>query len=193
MSVEQRLRDGLARNSEAFRPDVERRLVAVLRRQRHRSRLRWTLAGVAAVAFLVAGSAFAPGLLASRDRGDTRVGSTAAAGQVLAGTYRTTVPAAGGIVTDRNLSGTWTVTWNNDGRLRVQSPAGYTGVLSGALFQSTPGAVRTDAFQQDLCSGLQIGSYRWTRAGSRLMFTVADDRCEGRIAVLTSAPWTRIP
>ncbi len=191
MSVEQRLRDGLARNAEAFHPDVEGRLGAVRRGQRHRSRVQWALAGVAVLAFLAAAAALAPALLASRHRGDLRIDSTTAAGQVLTGSYSTTVAAAAGVVTDRNLSGTWTVTWNNDGRMGVQAPTGYTGVLSGALFQSTPGAVRTDVFGQDLCSGLQIGRYRWTRTGNALMFTLADDRCEGRVAVLTSAPWTR--
>ncbi len=196
MSVEDRLRRGLASNAEAFDPQVERRLAVVVRRRRRRQLLRHGAVVVAACSFLLAGAVVVPRLL-SDDLGRVvvevgRPVESAGAGQVLTGGYATTVPAATGVVNDASLAGRWTLTLRADGTLAVQTPAAYRGVLSGALFTSTSSVFHTSVFDQDLCSGLGVASYRWTRSGSALTFTVADDRCPGRIAIFTSATWHRV-
>jgi hypothetical protein len=196
MSVEARLRKGLASNAEAFRPQVERRLAVVVFRRRRRRLLRQGAVVVAACSLLSVGAAVVPKLMGGDSgRGSVEVrqpGESASAGQVLTGGYATTVPAASGIVSDKSLSGRWTLTLRADGTLAVQAPAAYRGVLSGALFTSTSSVFRTSVFGQDLCSGQGVGSYRWIRSGTGLTFTVTDDRCPGRVAIFTSGTWNRV-
>jgi hypothetical protein len=196
MSVEDRLREGLARNAEEFDPQVERRLASVVSRRRRRQLLRRGAVVVATASLLSVGVVVVPKLLG----GDSspvgvevgRPTESVDTGQVLTGTYTTTVPAATGGVTNASLAGRWTLTLRADGTLAFQTPAAYTGVLSGALFTSTPSGFRSSVFDQDLCSGLGVASYRWTRSGSILTFTVADDRCAGRVAIFTSATWAKV-
>jgi hypothetical protein len=196
MSVERRLREGLASNAEDFDPHVERRLARVVSRRRHRQRLRRGAVVVATAALLAVCAVLAPGLFGPNSRTvPVEVGKptgSADFGQILTGTYSTTIPAAPGVVTSASLAGRWTLTFKPDGTLAIQTPPAYTGVLSAALFTSTPSGFRSGIFDQDLCSGLGIASYRWTRSGPTLKFRVADDRCAGRVAVFTSATWGRI-
>jgi hypothetical protein len=196
MSVERRLREGLVRNAEAFDPQVERRLATLASRHRRRRRLRWAAAVVAAAAALATGALVAPGLLGERSHTEqVEVGLptvSASPGQLLTGSYRTTVPAATGVVTSASLAGRWALTLRADGTMTIRAPAAYTGVLSGALFSSTSTGFRSNVFDQDLCSGLGVASYRWTRSGSALRFAVSDDTCAGRVAVFTSTARARI-
>lgn len=196
MSVEARLRKGLASNAEAFDPQVERRLALVVVRRRRRRLLRRGLVVVAACSLLTVAAVVVPKLLGGDSgpvRVEVRAPAESAVGQVLTGRYATTVLAATGVVSNASLAGRWTLTLKADGTLALQTPAAYNGVLSGALFTSTPSVFRSSVFDQDLCSGLGVASYRWTRSGSTLKFTVADDRCPGRLAIFTSATWNRIP
>jgi hypothetical protein len=87
----------------------------------------------------------------------------------------------------------WTLRFQAEGNLLVQAPAGYPGVLSGALFTASQGRLRTSLFEMDLCSGDGIGTYHWVRSGATLILTVVDDTCEGRVTVLASTIWTSVP
>jgi hypothetical protein len=194
MSLEHRLREGLASNAEDFNPAVERRLAAVVSRRRRRQWLRRGALAVAVVSVLAIGVVLAPGLFGGSPRTfrvDAGPTVSADTGQVLTGTYTTMVPPTTGVVTHKALAGRWTLTLRPDGTLAIAPPPAYSGVLSGALFTSTPTSFRSSVFGQDLCSGVGIASYRWTRSGSALRFTVSDDRCTGRVAVFTSATWHR--
>jgi hypothetical protein len=137
MSVERRLREGLVRNAEAFDPQVERRLATLASRHRRRRRLHWAAAVVAAAAALATGALVAPGLLGERSHTEqVEVGLptvSASPGQLLTGSYRTTVPAATGVVTSASLAGRWALTLRADGTMTIRAPAAYTGVLSGAI------------------------------------------------------------
>jgi hypothetical protein len=189
MSVDDRLRSGLARNAEAFRPDVEGRLHRTLRQGRRR-RLSMLLVPVAsaAVAVLVvlAWVSWSPHRAVPPPAGTTQssTGPTA-----LLGSWSATLPSSSA-AGDAHLAGRWTLSLAADGSMRVSAPSAYTGVLSGALFNAAAtGTFRTTLFGQDLCSGTAPGRYRWTRAGGTLTFTVTDDPCAGRVLVLARS-WT---
>jgi hypothetical protein len=196
MSVDDRLREGLARNASAYEPDVETRLQELTTR-RGRQRLRvfsqvvWVpVAAACAVAALVV-SAIA--FHVSRQAPEpSHVPPSARVTQTLHGTLRTTVPDASGVVRTQHLAGPWVLQLAPVGTMRVTAPTAYGGVLSAALFDSTVTGFRTSLFGQDLCSGLPLGRYTWQRSGHQVRFVVADDRCAGRVAVLTAAAW-RIP
>jgi hypothetical protein len=192
MSVEDRLRDGLARNAGQFRPDVERRLTRVMTRRRRRQRVRWAGALAATMLVLVI---VASGASMLRQHGSPRpeLGGSATSGgsgQALTGTYTATVPESAA-TTNPTLAGEWVLTLRADGTMTVRAPAAYRGVLSGALFDSAAGRFRTSLLTEDLCTGLGNGTYRWTRTGSTVTFTVADDRCDARASVLTTTRWQR--
>jgi hypothetical protein len=125
--------------------------------------------------------------------GPAATAETTPASQALTGTFTTTVPAAAPSAQRRGLAGGWTLRFQGQGNLTVQAPAGYAGVLSGALFTATPGQLRTGLFATDLCSGSGVGVYHWTRSGQTLVLTVVDDACEGRVTVFTSAVWKSVP
>lgn len=188
MSVEDRLRGGLARNAEDFRPEVERRLTRAVARQRRRQRFRWAGA-VAAAVMVLAVAAIGASVLGRDGPRRAELGKpTGPAGQPLTGTYSATVPASA-TATSKGVAGVWALTLRADGTMAVQAPTAYHGVLSGALFDSAADRFRTSLFTEDLCSGLGNGTYRWTRTGSTVTFTVTDDPCDGRVAVLTAAAW----
>jgi hypothetical protein len=196
MSVDDRLREGLARNASAYEPDVEARLQALRTRRGSRgprlfSRVVWVpVAAACAVAALVV-SAIA--FHVSRHAPEpSHVPPSAPVTQTLHGTLRATVPDASGVVRTQHLAGAWVMHLAPDGTMRVTAPAAYGGVLSAALFDSTASGFRTSLFSQDLCSGLPLGRYTWRRSARQVRFTVSDDTCAGRVAVFTAAAW-RIP
>jgi hypothetical protein len=195
MSIDDRLRNGLPRNAAPFEPEVEIALQRVVARARRKTQRRLVVAGVAAVAFVV-------GLLivAERPRDErgtslaperTTVG-TAPAVQALTGRFETTVDAVADQSLQFNISGHWVIELSTDGSMRVTAPDTYTGVLSAPLFQATPERFRTSLFEQDLCSGQPLGTYRWALTGSTLRFTVVDDPCAGRVALFASQEWSKI-
>ena len=85
-----------------------------------------------------------------------------------------------------DIAGRWVIELDTDGSMQVTAPDTYTGVVSGPLFQATPEWFRTSLFEQDLCSGQPLGTYRWELTGSTLRFTEVDDPCDGRVAVLAA-------
>src|SRR6476469_1058690 len=195
MSVDDRLRHGLARNASAYDPDVETRLRELsLRREAarpsHLRRVWLPVAAACAVAALVL-SAIALHV-ARRAAEPAHQPPSAQAAQVLTGTLRTTVPDVPGSVRKDHLSGHWMLRLAADGTMRVAPPSRYGGVRSGAFFDSTATEFRTSLFGQDLCSNLPLGRYTWQRHGSRVRFHVSDDPCAGRVAVLTDRVW-RMP
>jgi hypothetical protein len=196
MSVDDRLREGLARNASAYEPDVEARLRELRTRRRGASRhafskVVWVpIAAACAVAALVV---TAIAFHASRPAPEaTHVPPTTPGTQSLHGRLRATIPDAPGVVRTGRLAGPWVLRLAPDGTMRVTAPGSYGGVLSAALFDSTSTGFRTSLFGQDLCSGLPLGRYTWQRSGHEVRFTVADDRCAGRVAVLTTSAW-RMP
>lgn len=192
MSVEDRLRHGLARNASAYEPDVEARLreMRLRREARHPSHVRLVWVPVAAACAVAALVLSAIALHTARHAFEpAHKAPPAPVAQVLTGSLRATIPDAPGLVRKDHLDGTWVLRLAADGTMRVTAPSTYGGVVSAALFDSTTRAFRTSLFGQDLCSGLPVGRYRWHRSGHVLTFTVSGDACAGRVAVLTQSAW----
>ena len=192
MPVDDRLRQGLALNAAHHQSSVETHLAVVLGRGRRRARTQRAVAAAAVVSTL--------GLVAVLGHGLGRPGSddrlVPAAGPLvpaLTGVFVTQLPEDLVSSEGRPLGGRWTVGLEEDGTMTVSAPPSYQGVVSGALFQASPGVLRTSVFEQDLCPGQRIGSYSWTRSARELVLEVRDDTCAGRVLVLTSLPWQARP
>ncbi len=198
MSVEERLRNGLARNAAGFEPDVESMLERVVSRTRRRSHRRWGAVGFAAAA--AAAAALVGLVLVQRPPDELRTASepeqsTESSGPVvlaLTGRFEATVDDGVGGELPFDIGGRWVIELDTDGSMQVTAPDTYTGVVSAPLFQLTPERFRTSLFEQDLCSGQPLGIYRWELTGSTLRFTLVDDPCDGRVAVLAGQEWSRI-
>ena len=193
MSVDDRLRDGLARNAAAFRPDVELRLGQVrtrtLGRRPHAFSGRLWAPVAAACAVIAVVATLLVIQLHRTTQQPSHVLPTHGRGQSLSGRLRTMLPDTAGVLRDQHLTGRWVIALAPDGTMQVTGPSRYHGVLSAALFDSTSTEFRTSLFSQDLCSGMPLGRYTWQRSGHSVQFRVADDPCSGRVAMLTEATW----
>ncbi|MEP7159335.1 MAG: hypothetical protein ABI797_07890 [Chloroflexota bacterium] len=107
----------------------------------------------------------------------------------LTGTYATTLVSTDVAVTSNRMPGDWTIQFGSSGILTVTTPPGFTGTYSGYSFVVAGSQFTTDLFGQDVCSTLLPGTYRWSLSSDRLTFTVVDDSCPGRVALLTSGVW----
>ena len=198
MSIEDRLRNGLARNAASFEPDTESTLERVVSRTRRRSRRRWLVVGFAGVA--AAAAAVVGLVLVQRPRDEIRTAAepeqttegTGPVVQALTGRFEATVDDDAGGELPFDIAGRWVIELDADGSMQVTAPDTYTGVVSGPLFQATPEWFRTSLFEQDLCSGQPSGTYGWELTGLTLRFTEVDDPCDGRVAVLAAQEWSRI-
>lgn len=192
MSVDDRLRDGLADNARSLEPDVEALLDSALTAHRRARWLRWAGATGGLVAAACAGVA-----VVWAGWGGDRGGAPAApapaetsASIVLQGRYAGTVdalPAAPGV------AGRWLLDFEAHGVLGISAPDGYPGVVSGVLYAVQGQELRTDLFSQDLCAGLPLGRYAVARAGATLTLTATDDRCPARVGVLAATAWAQTP
>jgi hypothetical protein len=176
-------------------PDVTGRLEATLRNGRRRSQRRKVRAGLAfatvTLAVVLVGPPFIDALR-NRERG---VGASPSPTQTvsLSGTYATTLVSTDVAVTSNRMAGDWTIGFGSSGILTVTAPPDFTGTYSGYSFDVSGSQFTTDLFGEDVCSTLLPGTYRWSLSGGRLAFTVVDDSCPGRVAVLTSAAWNATP
>jgi hypothetical protein len=197
MSLDRRMRDGLARITSGIEPDLDPHLRAVVRTGRRRIAFRRATVALIAMAAVAGGIFVGPRAFDAvenfeqRPAGQPTTGppTTAIGAQAIAGTYTRAVPTNGPEVRRNHLEGTWTIELRPDGSMAVTGPPSFTGVVSGAQFQVQGDTFRTTLFIQDVCSNLPVPTYRWTRVGNRLTFTPVDDRCRGRVAVLSSGPW----
>lgn len=188
MSVDERLRAGLAGNAGWLEPEVERRLSAVRARDRRRRAVRWS-AGLA-----VAAASAATALVLLDGPGgspeplrpvQTPSGSATPQRALLTGDY------AGRLTGTGDLAGRWVLRFDAAGTLDVTAPSKYDGVLSGVLYEATD-EFRTNLFQQDTCVDQGLGSYRWQRSGRTLTFAVLDDPCVSRVRLLDGVRWREI-
>src|SRR3954454_9738458 len=152
MSVDDRLRDGLARNASAYEPDVERRLRQVrgstVRPRRPAWIGNWWMpvgAAFAVLALVLAG-------VVLHVRRPLPAPTTPITSERLTGRLTAILPDRSGVVRTDGLAGTWVLRLRPDGTLRATAPSTYHGVLSAALFESTADGFRTSLFGQDLCS-----------------------------------------
>ena len=190
MSVDERLRIGLARNAQSCDPDVELLLEAALARGRRDRRLRWAgiTAGVVAAACTALVLALSLGW--PSDRAPLVPAERATSTAALQGRYAADVPAQ---PSTPSVAGRWALEFKTQGVLAVTAPPAYPGVVSGVLYAVVGEELRTDLFSQDLCAGQPLGRYAMTRSGTRLTLTPTVDPCPQRVAVLTAASWTALP
>ena len=196
MPVERRLRQGLERNAGVLDPDVARFLDTVVTRSRRRVRVRRVAATVAVAAAAVVVVAIGPRAIdAVRDLRQTQPAQPTPTvtpnGEVLTGTYTRQVDGSP-TITENGMAGRWTIQLNADGTITATAPRGYSGVLSGILFETDGDRFRTSVFGQDVCTFLPLGSYRWSRSGGTLSFEVEDDQCEARVEFFTSGSWRSV-
>jgi hypothetical protein len=187
MSIDDRIRTGLSRNSMVPAPPVEQLLDRVRRTHRRRSGIR--LLGVAAAVVLVglASLALVHALVARR------VEPTRPGGPDLPGTYQVVVPQDAAVA---RMRGTWRVSLTADGRVALTAPptfraafgTGATYDVSGStltsnVFIDVPGCQRTSP---------AVGTYRFVVTEIGLELTRLDDSCRVR-TVLFGASWERLP
>ncbi len=192
MSLDRRLRDGLQRSSSVVDPDVPESLSIVRRKARRlvvRQRVgQVTFAALAVAALFLAGPRILDVVRSLRPVRPASPGP--AVSTAIAGTYTTEVPAGSSVVRDNHLAGRWTMHLAPNGVVTVTAPPSFTGVLTGVSYQVAGSQLRIDLFLQDICGGAPPGAYQWRRAGDSLTFTVVNDSCAARVAVLTSGTWT---
>lgn len=194
MSVDDRLRSALREQANSFLPPVETALDRVHARGRIE---RWRGAAVAMMAS--AGAAVAIfGALAMLDgpgEDDAPPPLEQPTGSPSGTATDTPQPPLRGSITGdvkqpAELAGRWTIRLNGNGTMDVTPPAGFAGVVSGALFTADSTSFRTTLFQADLCSGDGTGIYDWLRVGERIEFQVVSDTCDGRSRFFEDSAWS---
>jgi hypothetical protein len=192
MSVEDRLRRGLADNAQSIEASTERELTAVLARNRRRTQLRWVgYATTAAVAAVVTVIAFA----FVGQRQPTTPPATPERATALAGRYVVDVPSSKQ-AKRLHVAGRWVIVMENDGGLAIVPPAGYTGIVSGASYRIEGDRVRTNSFiDSPGCQRTsdQSGLYEWQEAAGIVEFVAVKDACMARRIIFSGQPWVSVP
>ena len=192
MSVEDRLRRGLADNATNIEAFVERELTVVLARNRRRNQLRWAgygaLAAAAAVVAVIA-------LTFIRQPHATTPPATPDTTTTLAGRY--VVDVAPSKQAERlHVDGRWVIVLQEDGGLELVAPAGYTGIVSGASYRIEGDRVRTNSFiDSPGCQRTedQSGLYEWHKTAGIVDFVLVHDDCAARRIVFSGQAWVSVP
>ena len=191
MSFDRRLRDTLDRIAAQVEPDVEARLQASGHAARQRSRRRGA-AAVLAFAAVVLGVVFiGPAAWETLRNPGWGVGSDGSPTpeEGLSGRYSTIIASDDAELLEHQMNGDWAIEFRDDGLLGVQAPSQFAGTRTGYSFELSADELRTDLFSADVCSGLVPGTYRWELVGDVVTFTVVEDACPGRAALLTTEAW----
>jgi hypothetical protein len=189
MSIEQRIRDGLAANAGYVDAPVEANLERLFQRRRRRVRVK---VGVALA--LLALAAGTPWAAVNVLRGDEGVQPAQPVTPTLVGKYQVDVDGGRGT---QSMSGTWVATLSDDGDIRLEPPDGYSGpppgdgeayVVSGDelttnSFLAWPGCQQSDP---------PVGRYRFETSPTGVTFETVEDTCPARLH-LFDAPWERLP
>ncbi|MGZ5307358.1 MAG: hypothetical protein ACXWEG_11555, partial [Actinomycetota bacterium] len=179
MPIERRIREGSQRNAGVLDPDVDRFLDSVVHRTRRRQVIRRSLTAAASVAAVVAAVVLGPSVLdgIGGTTGGTVPGSdptTSVAPSVtpavafFSGTFTRSIPEGTAVVRANGIVGTWTISADPDGQVRVLAPASFAGAHASHPFEMQADSLATDAFGSDICAGLPAGTYRWSLEGDSL-------------------------
>ncbi len=196
MPIDRRLRDGVGRVTSEVDPDLDRNLEGAIRRARRTIAARRVGAAITVVAAIALGIVIVPRAvdsLRTEQLPSPGASTTNTNPSVIAGSYETVVSSDQPAVRRYGLAGRWTIRFGSNGVMKVFAPDSFTGVLSGSLFHIQGNHFETNLFVQDVCSNLPNATYQWVSRGSELSFTPIDDPCAGRVAVISSAPWTHVP
>lgn len=187
MSVDRRLRNGLAHEVASVDADVDRLLGDVVRRGRRLRRLR-RVAGVTLTTLMVVAIVIVTSTVRDAIRDRTAQPAVPPPLGSIEGTYSVQIEHADASGSGtRDLAGRWQFTLRGDGLLTTQGPAGATLSTAPTQYQVTGDRILTTAFASGTCSG--VGVYRWSRQGPMLSFALVSDTCAVRVALFTSHPW----
>lgn len=192
MSVEDRLRVGLAANAAALRePDIELQLGEAFAAHRRRSARRW--AGVAGLAAAACAALVVTlmGQMAPKPVPAPPVGPTPATlHERYAGLVAPFAEAP-------NVSGRWVLAVDADGKVVATPPQTFRGgeaMVAGRMGREA--VFGTDMFREGnhICDS-PGGKYRIADRGDQLVFESVDDRCVSRVQFFTKTTWisTRAP
>jgi hypothetical protein len=199
MPIERRIREGAHRNAGVLDPDVDRFLGSVVQKTRRRQVIHRSLTVAASAAVLVLAIVVGPSVL--RDVGGS--GSTVPGSNLtpsvapsvkpvvplLTGTFTRTIPEGKAVVRANGIAGTWTISADADGSVRLLAPASFAGAHASHPLVMQPGDLQTDAFSSDICAGLPAGTYRWSVVGNFLLLSTTSDQCDARVFILAAHPW----
>jgi hypothetical protein len=181
-------------------PDVDAALGTILRRARHRRRLRTLRVSTVAVTVVVVGSIVGPRMW-TFERGidrHQRVASTPSpqmgptSPRLAVGEFGRVVHPGLAVVRANGLVGRWTIGFDDQGGGSLLAPSDFTGPRSWRL-EVAGNVLTTSAFEERLCRGRSRGTYRWTQVAGFLILDWISDDCEARAWLLTSRPWRGRP
>ncbi len=182
MPLDDRLRQALSRSAADVHPDVERHLERVMQRARSHTRRRWLVGSLAVAAAIVA--------VVVVDLGVIQNPPTPAAAAV-EGRYTAQVDQSETLLDERQMGGDWSLQFDTGGIVEVTAPSSYRGILSTVLYHVSGDSLRINLFETDLCSGEGLGTYTWQTSNGTLHFTVGEDTCAERVALLTEREWRK--
>jgi hypothetical protein len=196
MSLDNKLRSGLARSAAAVEFESAPSMADVLARGRRRRRELRTRNVAVAVSGALSAIAVCGSLLAQLPRqGDDKSATTSPPGPAylaLAGTYQATVESDTPLIRAREMVGTWTLSLTSRGRLELSPPKGFNRPTRQALFTLDGPRLRTNQTVGGLCTG-RDGVYRYGLSGGRLRLVKITDNCPARAALLGIRQWQRMP
>ncbi len=112
---------------------------------------------------------------------------------LVTGTFTRSIPEGTALVRANGIAGTWTISADADGSVRLLAPASFAGAHASRPFAMQAGSLQTDAFGSDICAGLPAGTYHWSVVGNFLLLSATSDRCDARVFVLGARPWAISP
>ena len=194
MSLDRRLRVGLAESATAVDPDVPGSLAEVLARGHARRRAartqRIALAGAACLAIGAFSATVLFHLAPDSDSGVTASVPPDPNYVAVAGTYAGTVEAGTWLLPTPGVVGDWSLRLGVAGRLRLVPPPGFAGQTAPARFSVDGSRLRTNVSPGGLCAGTS-GLYKYGISGGRLRLVTVKDPCEVRAALLGARQWGR--
>lgn len=193
MQDEDRIREQIEWSVSRIDPEIGTVLERVSRRGRRRRRLavamRVSVAAGLIALIVIAGPSVLELLRTSPDRPNSPVSPYS----VIAGTYRTTIAAEPGVVTQAGMTGRWTLRLDPDGSLQLEAPPGFQAEASGVTYRIVGREFQTNAFPNDLCHAQPLpGRYQWILTNGVLRFTIVEDPCEARAILFAGQRWTEV-
>jgi hypothetical protein len=187
------LRSLLEREGErvALPPDAADRMFERGRRRERNRRVR--ALGVGAVLFL-ATLVIVRSSLPNAHRPEP-VGPRPITARSIAGTYTVRLPASDGRVRRLGLEGPYSMQLKPNGSLLVIGPHKVDFPWNPATFDLSHGVLTTDAFvgTSDPDQGCRApATYRVERGAGFLTFTLVEEPCRFRAAILATGPWTAV-
>jgi hypothetical protein len=194
MSLDQRLRDGLAEEvrdlATSSDDDLVARVMGAGRRRRHRRRITTGVGLALLVAVVLVAVPAVTDLL--RSSGETRPAGPPGPYAEVAGTYVVTLSDVDPEVEANGLAGTWLLDLTADGVVVLAPPDTFEEGVSGIAFAVDDGRFRTNAFSNVSCNGYRAGTYRLELDGTSLTLIPLDDPCPLRAALFGSRTWDRL-